>query len=646
MLAMRDAAAYGPLVSADELASIPADLALYVLHPFPHILHEELGLHLWTFNSLSRKRQLYLGKKELPRFFTWLYPHRLSGMSTPRTVADIELLQEMGITHVLTLTEETPLPAAWFAFRPISNLFVPIANYHSPTLAEMDSIYKHVQEGGTWLVHCGGGKGRAGVVLSCLIAMFGLDPAFTEDKYQYTPQMDGRTAIRTLRSLRPGSLETDMQEDFVTQWLSHRWRRAHNAMDVIGEPWAQLQQDVDRKSLMQGVQPGAADVLFLVGKPGSGKTWFSDSLTKRRPRASTVVISQDECGSRATCESMLGRPYPPDTLVIVDRCNPEAANRKSWMALIQPARRVIGVHFDYSLELCRQRVDQRLNHPTIRAGRGGPALRQMDKLMAPPTLAEGFAAVLTIASFAASKEAVILLGGHPTITKFPRTMHLLNLGATTPDDLVQAEFKELRNVHLTLEEKIDGANMGFSLDYDRNLLVQNRSHYISYAEHAQFRPLKAWLDHHESALCALLHRDPQFPERYVLYGEWCVAQHSIAYRRLPAPFLAFDLFDRFKGTFLSRRTLTTALEGTGIHQVPLIAERDNLTREHLVMLMKRRSEYADGPVEGVYVRFEDAERRITVDRSKVVRGDFVAGNEHWTRRPLVYNKIVRVGQDD
>lgn len=32
--------------------------------------------------------------------------------------------------------------------------------------------------------------------------------------------------------------------------------------------------------------------------------------------------------------------------------------------------------------------------------------------------------------------------------------------------------------------------MGFSLDYEGNILVQNRSHYVNYTSHSQFKPLK------------------------------------------------------------------------------------------------------------------------------------------------------------
>jgi atypical dual specificity phosphatase len=46
-------------------------------------------------------------------------------------------------------------------------------------------------------------------------------------------------------------------------------------------------------------------------------------------------------------------------------------------------------------------------------------------------------------------------------------------------------------------------------------------------------------------------------------------------------------------------------------------------------------------MEGVYIRFEDRERKITTTRGKVVRGDFIAGNEHWSKGKIVWNGLKR-----
>jgi hypothetical protein len=36
------------------------------------------------------------------------------------------------------------------------------------------------------------------------------------------------------------------------------------------------------------------------------------------------------------------------------------------------------------------------------------------------------------------------------------------------------------------------------------------------------------------------------PGRHILFGEWCRAQHSVFYSRLPDYFLAFDIWDRYE----------------------------------------------------------------------------------------------------
>jgi atypical dual specificity phosphatase len=109
----------------------------------------------------------------LPRFFSMPIPYRLAGMSTPRNEKDIDILSRIGVTKVLTLTEEEPLDPAWFQFKKVTNLYVPVPNYKPPTIAEMDFIYKSFKDDpdGFLLVHCGGGKGRAGSVMACLLAM-------------------------------------------------------------------------------------------------------------------------------------------------------------------------------------------------------------------------------------------------------------------------------------------------------------------------------------------------------------------------------------------------------------------------------------------------------------------------------------------
>ncbi|OBZ68566.1 hypothetical protein A0H81_11574 [Grifola frondosa] len=190
----------------------------------------------------------------------------------------------------------------------------------------------------------------------------------------------------------------------------------------------------------------------------------------------------------------------------------------------------------------------------------------MQRAFVRPSLAEGFEAVAIIRSFAAVEQLVARLSPPISLLKFPRTAHILNLGSASSDDIVSSMplFPDGTNVVIT--EKVDGANMGFSLSADRSqILVQNRSHYINPTSHEQFKKLGLWLDRRRDDLHRVLDRDPYFPQHYILYEEWLAATHSMEHTWHPDWFMAFDLYDRSSGQWMDRTTLETLLLDTGIH---------------------------------------------------------------------------------
>ena len=184
--------------------------------------------------------------------------------------------------------------------------------------------------------------------------------------------------------------------------------------------------------------------------------------------------------------------------------------------------------------------------------------------------------------------------------KFPRTKHLFDAGGSgvSRDDLLmdpgeEGKFysksskgkgrgKAGRGTLVAMEEKVDGANLGISVDAETlQFKVQNRSHFINSKTHRQFSSLDSWLSEHSEGLFKVLGSEPG---RYVLFGEWLYATHSIAYTRLPDYFLAFDVYDRKVERFLSRRERNKCLKGTGIHPVRLIAEDTLSGREDVSWL--------------------------------------------------------------
>lgn len=180
-----------------------------------------------------------------------------------------------------------------------------------------------------------------------------------------------------------------------------------------------------------------------------------------------------------------------------------------------------------------------------------------------------------------------MASGRVDVIKFPRTKHIFNAGGTgvTRDDLLMDSGEELafytqpqrksgKNkafcapTLVSIEEKVDGANLGISIGEEMNLQVQNRSHFVNSKTHRQFSSLDSWLSEHSSELYDILEECG----KHILFGEWLYAKHSIHYTRLPGYFMAFDLFNVGEGKFYSWRERNRRLEGTSIPVVRQITE--------------------------------------------------------------------------
>ena len=154
------------------------------------------------------------------------------------------------------------------------------------------------------------------------------------------------------------------------------------------------------------------------------------------------------------------------------------------------------------------------------------------------------------------------------IHKYPRTHHLegsrLQLG---DEDLSQIPFDDIMGRYRVIEEKCDGANSAVSFDADGRLLLQSRGHYLTggYRER-HYNLLKQWANAHRDELYELL------GTKYIMYGEWVYAKHTVFYDALPHYFLEFDILDRENGIFLDTRTRHEMLRNTSVVSVPVLGE--------------------------------------------------------------------------
>jgi atypical dual specificity phosphatase len=611
------------------------------------MIEECLGVDGNTVDPRSRLLVPAAGWWKLPRFFSWVIPARLAGMSTPKCREDIEALRLLGVTRVVTLTAEQPLPREWFV-RGIANTLIPVANYFPPTEQQMDHAIRIIVEERRTLVHCGGGKGRAGTVLACYLALYG----FLLPEPGMAPKMEARKAVELLRIMRPGSVETEKQEQFVERYVSLAWKRYGQSQPLYGNG-GEVNEPAGLPLEITG-DIADADVIVLIGLQGSGKSTFSKMAQLRNP--SVIIVSPDDvvaenhqaigsASAARSCEGMMGRfrrsppeHHHPRRQLILDRCNPTAEERKRWTSLLTTPAKIIAVWFHYDADLCRARVENRSLHPSLPPWRAKTAIDSVAKQLQPPSLSEDFSGIAIVRGIDSARDLANQLFGPVGMQKFIRTRHLLDLGGATRDDLVVPPDELARHFgsrqHVIVEEKIDGANLGISLGDSGQLQVQNRSHYVSSNDQAQFSLLPAWLDGKREALLEILRAEEGLQERYVLYGEWMVATHSIEYTHLPDWFVAFDLYDRVESRFFSRAELRARLEGTGIMQVPLLYEGVLDGEDTLLGFLERKSRFSpEVRVEGVVVRFPGGER------GKVVRADFVAGNVHWSKHTLRKNRV-------
>ncbi|ABI60196.1 RNA ligase family protein [Nitrosomonas eutropha] len=219
--------------------------------------------------------------------------------------------------------------------------------------------------------------------------------------------------------------------------------------------------------------------------------------------------------------------------------------------------------------------------------------------------------------------------------RFPNTPHLLWLGKGQPRDdklLSDSEIAMLLQDEVLIEEKLDGANLGISLDEHGELRAQNRGQYLPQPFTGQFSRLNSWLGQHGEALRQTL------TPKLILFGEWCAARHSLDYNKLSDWFLLFDVYDREAGKFWSVERRNQLARQLNLTTVPLL-KRTKVTLDQLIQLLNdAESRYRNGKVEGIVIRCDSP--LWCENRAKLVNREFVQTIEdHWRSRAIEWNLV-------
>lgn len=251
------------------------------------------------------------------------------------------------------------------------------------------------------------------------------------------------------------------------------------------------------------------------------------------------------------------------------------------------------------------------------------------------------------------------------IIKYPRTPHIQGSRLQPGDeDLRQRRFTEIKGRHVVLEEKIDGANSAISFTDDGELRLQSRGHFLTGGgREKHYDLLKQWGAVHKDRLYEVL------GDRYIMYGEWMYAKHSIYYDLLPNYFMEFDILDRETDKFLDTPSRHKLIANLPVSSCPVLAsgvfssmdeivaylgDSNYISADHIAHLREDaerlgldadricRETDASRTMEGVYIKME--ENGEVVDRMKYVRASFLQTVEesqsHWLDRPIVPNRIT------
>jgi atypical dual specificity phosphatase len=141
--------------------------------------------------------------------FSWIVKGELAAMGWPRRPERAaEELRSRGIGAIVNLT---PRPWPGEALGGMDYLWLPVQDFGTPTGDQAEQFIQfceeRVAEGRAVAVHCLAGRGRTGTLVACYMVHRGIE---------------ADEAIRHIRRLRPGSIETESQEQFVRQFAA--WR--------------------------------------------------------------------------------------------------------------------------------------------------------------------------------------------------------------------------------------------------------------------------------------------------------------------------------------------------------------------------------------------------------------------------------------
>jgi ADP-ribosyl-[dinitrogen reductase] hydrolase len=132
-------------------------------------------------------------------------------------LGDIQIIKDLNIKCLISLVEENELyhlgardlfkeldkiNIKWIHFE-IINFDIPNLNQYDELNSYIKTISQSILNGENIYIHCMAGLGRTGMIAALILTKLGLSP---------------QQSIKIVRDSRPGSIETEAQENFVCEF--------------------------------------------------------------------------------------------------------------------------------------------------------------------------------------------------------------------------------------------------------------------------------------------------------------------------------------------------------------------------------------------------------------------------------------------